>query len=442
MRTVYTLISLLFWLAPALCCAQSWTSLGTGDNILKANGRILGLCADSKGHIYVSGFFAHADGMRDVYKWDGYRWSIVGGDSSRLNANGVIYTLSTDEDDNIYAAGYFFDSPGNRHFVTKWDGHRWEKLGTGSSALNANGDILSLCTDRQGNVYATGRFTDPAGENYIARWDGQTWTNIGNGGTHILNARTYLQPATTPDGHIYAIYSGWYNGKYTYVLSYWDKTQWTDVVIDTAHSYGKICVDNKGNAYSVFSDMHNAFIGRWNPSLREVSRIAIGNGYPSNLYVRAMCTDTAGNVYMTASGGGGAYGRTFVAKWDGRQWSELLHADGNALKIDGQVESMCTDLQGNVYVAGWFSSLEYRYGVMKYTPPPPPCPPSVYPNPATTELHTRCIPEHTVVAITDITERVLFTQIIDKDNTLYVGHLPPGVYFLKSRRGNVKFLKL
>ena len=50
--------------------------------------------------------------------------------------------------------------PVNPSYVAKWDGTTWSELGTGTNALNADDWIFSVCSDRYGNIYTGGLFTD------------------------------------------------------------------------------------------------------------------------------------------------------------------------------------------------------------------------------------------------------------------------------------------
>jgi hypothetical protein len=54
---------------------------------------------------------------------------------------------------------------------------QWIEPG-GVSALNEYSVIFSVCSDKAGNVYATGDFTNPPSNLYISKWDGQSWSKI------------------------------------------------------------------------------------------------------------------------------------------------------------------------------------------------------------------------------------------------------------------------
>ncbi len=108
-------------------------------------------------------------------------WICLGGDSNALRANGAIFTLCADKAGNVYAAGSFVMGNDNYFGVAKWDGTRWSELGSGNNGIHAIFYILTLCTDREGNVYAAGYFPNAAGYYYVAKWDGSGWSELGSG---------------------------------------------------------------------------------------------------------------------------------------------------------------------------------------------------------------------------------------------------------------------
>ena len=108
-----------------------------------------------------------------VAKWDGISWSELGSGSNALNANFPITSMCWDRYGNLYAAGLFTDTTTtitvhtgidseqvHPFYVAKWDGTTWSKLGSGTNSLNANDWIMAICSDVDGNIYATGNFTD------------------------------------------------------------------------------------------------------------------------------------------------------------------------------------------------------------------------------------------------------------------------------------------
>ena len=181
------------------CCgcagAQGWFELGTGSQALNANGRILTLCADDSNNIYAAGELNDsADGFGPFYvaKWNcmTHIWNKLGSGSQQLNANGAISTICVDKHGNVYAAGEFTDtihvhtgwggSGFGYNYVAKWDNiaGTWSELGIGANALHARGPINTICVDDSGNVYAAGNYRDTFGQSYVSKWDGSSWNEL------------------------------------------------------------------------------------------------------------------------------------------------------------------------------------------------------------------------------------------------------------------------
>ena len=158
----------------------SWSELGTGicpayhDAV-----QIFSLLEDTSGNIYASGTFTNGANKCYVAKWDGVSWSELGAGVNALNANSIINSICWDRYGNLYAAGDFTDTTitmtvypdgdsgtGHPFYVAKWDGNTWSKVGSGTNSLNANDWIMAICSDINGNIYATGNFTDTTVTNW------------------------------------------------------------------------------------------------------------------------------------------------------------------------------------------------------------------------------------------------------------------------------------
>ncbi len=194
-----------------------WSELG-GLNSFPSNGMINSICSDAQGNIYAAGTFKNINGNQYVAKWDGTGWIEVGNYSFSnilsicvdhnanlyvvddthpvLKWNGFSWselgqfvpttgwnltTLHNDISGNVYLAGNFVNASSKR-YVAQWDGNNWVELG-GSNSLSANGQILSLCSDKFGNIYAGGSFLNGPnmnnGNSYVAIWNGVSWSELG-----------------------------------------------------------------------------------------------------------------------------------------------------------------------------------------------------------------------------------------------------------------------
>ena len=254
----------------------SWSELGD----LKANGGIFSLTTDASGKVYAVGAFTNGavpnSGDPYVAMWDGSKWNDIGGGGGTfISADGVgnvykertkwdgsawsymctdcpldmgsIYSLIANASGTIrYAAGDIRLQNGYRYVAQCDGGNCWTQVG----ALNANADINTMVVDKDGNLYAAGRFTDgnlpTTGHQYVAKWDGSTWSKLGD-----LNANDaiYYLAADPVNGYIYA--SG-YNLSSTGLANVvkWDGTSWSDMG-NMRLSPSPIHVTASGKLYSV-----------------------------------------------------------------------------------------------------------------------------------------------------------------------------------------------
>src|SRR6185437_6479133 len=157
---------------------STWSKLGTGSNVLNATDYISKLVIDKQGNVYAVGGFQDATDNYYVAKWDGTTWSEVGA-ANPLDPNDLINAIMVDDSSNVYAGGDFGDAS-NHFYVAKWNGTEWSELGTGSNALPPQGPIYALASDKMGNVYAAGGYTDGVGvvHGFLSIWNGQIWLSI------------------------------------------------------------------------------------------------------------------------------------------------------------------------------------------------------------------------------------------------------------------------
>ncbi len=240
-------------------------------------------------------------------------WTELGG-TNALNANSIIACIATDRVGNIYVAGDFTDSAiwyEGHFYVAKWDGNSWSELGTGANALNARNEISCIATDAAGNVYAAGDFRDSVnylhGHNYVAKWDGHSWTELGTG-SNALNADSMIYCLTTDVfGNVYTAGRFTNSGNKWYVAK-WDGHSWTELGTGA-------------------------------------------NALNANFYIFTITTDPSGNVYAAGAftdSSAPSYGYSYVAKWNGSTWSKL-GTGANALCSSGRIYSITADASGNIY---------------------------------------------------------------------------------------------
>ena len=152
------------------------------------------MISDSKGNVYFSEYSGQKglSGTWYINKWNGNSWSTLGSKDTINDYNGYGYTfkITTDKKGNVYAAGSFTNGTNSifigKHYVAVWNGNVWSELG-GYQKSTFNDQINSITTDSNGNVYAAGYFTNDKGKEYVAKWDGKTWSELGGTNQSTFN---------------------------------------------------------------------------------------------------------------------------------------------------------------------------------------------------------------------------------------------------------------
>ncbi len=265
-------------------------------------------------------FFFIIISVRPIF---GQGWQQLGIGSDKLGANGLIVAITTDTGNILYAAGEFTNSS-NNEFVAKWNGNSWVEVGTGSNSLNAVGEISSLVLDTNHILYAAGAFMNSGGKFYVAKWDGTTWSELG-AGLNALNANAPIN---------------------------------------------SICTDRFGNIYAAgqFTDSPyyphgNRYVAKWNGT----SWVQLGIGSTAlnaDDDIRAIATDSAGNLYAAGNFRYYPGGYTYIAKWNGTTWMPLGGTSG--LLNGAAIWALHFDSKNNLYAGGFFSDLSGHYYVAKW----------------------------------------------------------------------------
>ncbi len=316
--------------------SNTWTELGN----LNANDRINSICTDGI-NVYAAGNFTDNTG-KYVAKWDGSNWTALGD----FRSSEMINALYADSLGNVYADAYYQQQSTYYRYVAKWDGSQWHNLG--NIHLNgAIGPINTIFSDKDGNVYAAGGFTN--GTSYfVAKWDGNNWSEVGNldanGPINVIkvDANGYVTAAgdfTNPDGKCY--------------VAIWNGNTWANSMMLTEHAPGGSVYalerDNIGNFYAGGSFSYpNANPGEpyflaWNHGPQSIA--AKVNDQIYTLTTNGTYIHAAGSFSMSS---GGAVGKWDVSK---NSWTEL-----GALNANNRILSMCTDDAGNIYAAGEFTN--------------------------------------------------------------------------------------
>ena len=483
MRKALYALTCLFFLFPS-ADAQYWSKLGSGGNSLKANGDIYVICSDIHSNIYAGGW-AWDDSLGvSVYKWDGTSWIELGFGSSALSpyADANIEAIYADTNGNVYAAANHFGTHPGYCYVYKWDGTSWSQLGPGSAFPAA--DISTIKPDRYGNLYIAGGYSVDStllGSNgFVAKWDGTTWSEVGTGAS-ALNANGYIDALFIDTlGNIFAG-GGFTDGSCdttgNLYVAKWDGMSWSMLGSPVIHTYHgefdifNILEDTAGNVYasgSFGNDTTRPYVAKWDG----LSWSILGDLH-FNGAINSMCFDKFGNIYIAgnftdttvpAPGPSWAYHPSYVAKWDGTNWSKLgTGSDG--INANNPIYSICADTSGYIYAGGGFTDTTISYidtvplvdtfafhphYIARYGLPPTAVVSvnhllnlDIYPNPAQHVLNVSAGNIITATTITDATGRIVHTHTWDtRKIQVDISGLMPGAYFLNINRSEVRqFIK-
>lgn len=176
---------------------SNWKPIGTAG----LNQGVNAFAFAPNGDLYIGGAFtdvfgASANTYTRICKWNGSSFSAVGS-SGDLNSN--ILDMAFGATGHLYVGGQFTNAGGiaDADYIAKWNGNRWESLGSG---LNANAHKIVV---NSGKVYVGGTFTTAGGltlPDRVAVWSNGAWQplDIDLPGTSQVNA---ILPAS--DGSLY-----------------------------------------------------------------------------------------------------------------------------------------------------------------------------------------------------------------------------------------------
>jgi len=157
----------------------NWYALGSGVN---PNGNVNAI-AVSGNNVYIGGTFTNASGVtaNRIAVWDGGSWSSLGTGTAN-GLNGTVLAITVNGSD-VFAAGTFTNAGTTVvRGIARWDGANWFGLGSGATGTSA-AEVRALAVGGDGKLYCCGRFTNISGVNAssIARWDGTKWEALGSG---------------------------------------------------------------------------------------------------------------------------------------------------------------------------------------------------------------------------------------------------------------------
>jgi hypothetical protein len=295
-------------------------------------------------------------------------WIQLGTGTNALNANGNINNIVADNYGNIYASGWFTDAS-SQPYIARWNGTAWSELGTGSNALNPFNNDFFVQLDNFGNIYAVGVETTNGGNEFVLKWNGTSWVEVGTGANGLNADNFVLASAVDASNNLYV--AGDFGYPEAYVAKF-NGTSWTELgtgagALNANNNIKALTFDNAGNLYaagrftdSLLSTKGHQYVAKWNGT--SWSELGTGaNALNANADINSIVIDGSGNVYV-AGDFTNANGNYYVAKWNGTNWSEL-GTGSNGLNANGLISSMVIDKSGNIYTTGYFTNANRKYYV-------------------------------------------------------------------------------
>lgn len=283
--------------------------------------------------LFLGGGFTLADGLnaQRVARWDGQTYSAL---STGFN-NEVGALVAFDEDGPgplepaLFAGGRFTLADGiTARRIARWNGTSWSPVGSGIGPFGDStvGSLAVFDEDGVGPnspaLFVGGSFEEAGGtpaEN-IARWNGQIWSAVGGGANgavtelyvHDEDGAGPLPPALFVGGAFFAA-----GGVSANCLARWDGSHWSEV----------------GGGVNFFVDA----MVTWDDD---------GPGpNPPALFVGGNFTVVGGNVPIS-----------YVAKWDGQNWSDVGGGtDSNILSLAVFDEDGAGSELPKLFAAGQFT---------------------------------------------------------------------------------------
>jgi hypothetical protein len=314
-------VTCLAMLRGATMQAQTWQTVDDFQYVPGKNSVAKAIAADASQNIFVAGIANDASGvahglvMRSADA--GATWSTIEDYSYLPGTSSGFYAVGADAVQNVYALGYSIVS-GGPHWVVRESGDGGSTWATVDDFHYPNSAtvVQAFAGDAGGNVYAAGLANATSGvpHHWLGRTSGnagQTWATTDDF-TYDSSGAFAKAATTTSAGVFVAGYS---------LSGHWLVRKST----------------NGGSTWTTVDDF------QYSPKV-------------TNLYLNAICADSAGNLYVGSSvpptkGSGTGYWLIRKGTNGGTSWRTVAE-----FTKGGQVNAMGVDLKGNLYVAGYDSA--------------------------------------------------------------------------------------
>ena len=145
--------------------------------------------------LYAGGNFTTAGGVsaNHVAKWNGSRWEALGS-----GTDGIVLALAV-IGGNLYAGGDFAHAGGNdADSLARWNGSSWSSVGSGLSPNDWGGPWVETLAVSGSDLYVGGFFAVAGGTN-VAKVNGSAWQRLGNGVDNPPSPVRALAPAVATE---------------------------------------------------------------------------------------------------------------------------------------------------------------------------------------------------------------------------------------------------
>jgi len=344
------------------CINAQWSELGGVNNfaLTWSSGQISNITVSpTTNNIFAGGDFGTSF-TREVSRYVNAdnAWSRAG----TFNANCNIYDFEIIPSIGSLAGGCFTNTNGET-FVAKFDGTNWVQFGNSIG----QGPIEEICTNSARTAAYVCGPTNSSGKVYIATWNGTSWIELGgvNSLSSILGSSTQqiLTICTDPSGNLYAAGSLYGSTGGNRIAKY-NGNSWSFLTGTFGGTIYDIKSDLLGNIYvgGTFTNSSNKYyVSKFNGTTW--SELGGLNGLSANCSISTINTDKFGNVYAAGCFTNSSNKR-YVAKYSGNTWSEL--GGNNTLAANGNILSIAVDTLNNILAAGDFTNTSGNRYVAKY----------------------------------------------------------------------------
>lgn len=181
--------------------AQTWSPLGNGLGGSSFYTFAQAIAADAD-NVYVGGVFPTAGNVnaKNIARWDGNKWNILG-TGNQNGVNNSVYAIQITNDGQVVVGGDFTIAGATPvKNIAIWQNNAWRDVGGG-----VNGKVYAIDTANDG-IYVGGSFNLGGNQvlSRIGRWDGSAWSSLGSGVGRVGNGEIVVRAIGSTGPEVYA----------------------------------------------------------------------------------------------------------------------------------------------------------------------------------------------------------------------------------------------